>query len=170
MKRLLIVFLLSLHLIGWAITNEEIKSLKKGDPCPKFVFKDLDGKKVSLKQFKGKYVVIDVWASWCQPCKKEFPNLKKLEDKYKDKNIAFVSISCDAQEKRWRFELGFLREKLETQWWIAGNEKFMTAFKIATLPRMILLDQEGRIIDLNLPKPSDLKFEKIIKKLKDSSI
>ena len=46
----------------------------------------------------------------------------------------------------------------------------MTAFKIATLPRMILLDQEGRIIDLNLPKPSDLKFEKIIKKLKDSSI
>ena len=43
MKRLLIVFLLSLPLIGWAITNEEIKSLKKGDPCPKFVFKDLDG-------------------------------------------------------------------------------------------------------------------------------
>ena len=93
-------------------------------------------------------MVSDVWASWCQPCKQEFPNLKKLEEKYKDKNIVFVSISSDAQERRWRFELGFLHERVELQGWIAGDEKFMRAFEVAVLPRMILLDKEGRIAEL----------------------
>ena len=72
-----------------------MKVLKKGDLCPEFVFRDTEGKGVSLEQFKRKYVVIDVWASWCQPCKQEFPHLKELEEKYKDKNIVFVSISSD---------------------------------------------------------------------------
>lgn len=166
MNKLFIVFLLCLPLFSWAVKDEETKALKKGDMCPEFFFKDVDGKEVSLEQFKGKYVVIDVWASWCQPCKQEFPNLKRLEEKYKDKNIVFVSISSDTQERRWRFELGFLREKLNLQWWIAGNEKFMRDFEIATLPRIILLDKDGRIAELKLPKPSDSKFEKILKKLK----
>ena len=131
MNKLFITFLLCLPLFSWAGKDGNIKVLKKGDVCPKFVFKDVDGEKMSLEQFKGKYVVIDVWASWCQPCKQEFPNLKKLEEKYKDKNIVFVSISSDAQERRWRFELGFLRERLELQWWIVGNENFMRAFEIA---------------------------------------
>ena len=166
MNKLFITFLLCLPLFSWAGKDGNIKVLKKGDVCPKFVFKDVDGEKMSLEQFKGKYVVIDVWASWCQPCKQEFPNLKKLEEKYKDKNIVFVSISSDAQERRWRFELGFLRERLELQWWIVGNENFMRAFELAALPRMILLDKEGRIAELKLPKPSDPKFEKILKKLR----
>ena len=92
--------------------------------------------------------------------------MKKLEEKYKDKNVVFVSISSDAQERRWRFELGFLHERLELQWWIAGDKNFMRAFEVAVLPRMILLDKEGRIAELKLPKPSDPKFEKILKKLK----
>ena len=166
MKKLFLVFLLCLPLFGWAVKEEDVKVLKKGDLCPGFVFRNVEGKEVSLEQFKGKYVVIDVWASWCQPCKQEFPYLKKLEDKYKDKNIVFVIISSDAQERRWHFELGFLREKLTLQWWIAGNKRFISAFEIATLPRMILLYPEGRIADLKLPKPSDPKFEKVLKKLK----
>lgn len=166
MNKLFIAFLLCLPLFSWGVKDGGTKTLKKGDMCPKFIFKDLDGKEVSLEQFKGKYVVIDVWASWCQPCKQEFPNLKKLEEKYKDKNIVFVSISSDAQERRWRFELDFLREKLNLQWWIAGNEQFMRDFEIAMLPRIILLDKKGRIAELKLPKPSDPKFEKMLKMLK----
>ena len=166
MKRLLVIFLSCLPLLGWALKEGEVKVLKKGDLCPEFVFRDTEGKGVSLEQFKGKYVVIDVWASWCQPCKQEFPHLKELEEKYKDKNIVFVSISSDTQERRWRFELGFLRERLKLQWWIDGNEEFMKVFEIMTLPRMILLDKEGRIVKLKLPKPSDVEFEKILKRLK----
>ena len=166
MKRLLVIFLSCLPLLGWALNEGEVKVLKKGDLCPEFVFRDTEGKGVTLEQFKRKYVVIDVWASWCQPCKQEFPHLKELEEKYKDKNIVFVSISSDTQERRWRFELGFLRERLKLQWWIDGNEEFMKVFEIMTLPRMILLDKEGRIVKLKLPKPSDVEFEKILKRLK----
>ena len=166
MKGLLVIFLSCLPLFGWAAKEGEVKVLKKVDLCPSFVFKDAKVKVVSLEKFKGKYVVIDVWASWCQPCKREFPHLKELEEKYKDKNIVFVSISSDAQERRWRFELGFLREKLTLQWWIAGNKEFARAFEIAALPRMILLDKEGKIAELRLPKPSDVKFEKVLKRLK----
>ena len=166
MKKLLVIFLLCLPLLSWAVKEGKVKVLKKGDLCPEFVFKDMEGKEVSLEQFKGKYVVIDVWASWCQPCKREFPYLKELEEKYKDKNVVFVSISCDAQEQRWRFELGFLQERLKLQWWIAGNKEFMSVFEIAALPRMILLDKKGRVAELGLPKPSDTKFEKMLEKLK----
>lgn len=166
MKKLLLVFLLCQPLLGWAIERQDTTVLKKRDACPEFVFKDTEGKEVLLEQFKGKYVVVDVWASWCYPCKQEFPNLKKLEEKYKDKNIVFVSISCDAQERRWKNELGFLHEKLALQWWIAGNEAFMKAFEIAAIPRVILLDKKGRVVDLKLPKPSDPEFEKILAKLK----
>lgn len=166
MKKLLVTFLLCLPLVGWTIEEGKAKVLKKGDLCPSFVFKDTKGEKVSLEQFKGKYVVIDVWASWCQPCKQEFPYLKKLEEKYKDKNIVFVSLSIDAQERRWRFELGFIQEKLTLQWWFTGNKEFTSAFEIATLPRMILLDKKGRIAELRLPKPSNAKFENELKRLK----
>ncbi len=164
MKNLFLIFLLCLPLLGWA--DKEVKVLKKGDLCQGFVFRDAEGKEVSLELFKGKYVVIDVWASWCQPCKKEFPCLQKLEEKYKGKNIVFVSISSDAQERRWRFELGFLRERLKLQWWLVGNEEFMKAFEIAAIPRLILLDKQGRVLNLNLPMPSELKLKKILSKLK----
>jgi thioredoxin len=139
--------------------------LKKGDLCPEFVFKDMQGEEVTLKQFRGKYVVIDVWASWCYPCKREFPNLKRLEEKYKGKNIVFVSISCDQSERRWQNELGFLRDKLIRQWW-AEDGDFMKAFQIVAIPRLILLDKKGQVIDFSLPQPSDAKFEKILNKLK----
>ena len=140
MKNLFLIFLLCLPLLGWA--DKEVKVLKKGDLCQGFVFRDAEGKEVSLELFKGKYVVID------------------------GKNIVFVSISSDAQERRWRFELGFLRERLKLQWWLVGNEEFMKAFEIAAIPRLILLDKQGRVLNLNLPMPSELKLKKILSKLK----
>ena len=172
MKKILLIICMLFPLSGWV---QEIKKsedlskavvMKEGDLCPEFVFKNTEGKEVSLKQFKGKYVVIDVWASWCAPCKQEFPNMKKLEEKYKDRNIVFVSISCDQTERRWRNELGFLHDVVKYQWWIAGNETFMTAFEVAAIPRLILLDKKGRVVNLRLPKPSDPEFEKILSKLK----
>ncbi|MFR7810634.1 MAG: TlpA family protein disulfide reductase [Butyricimonas faecihominis] len=91
MNKLFIIFLLCLPLFGWAGKDGDIKVLKKGDACPKFIFKDMDGKEVSLEQFKGKYVVIDVWLHGVNPCKQEF-QFEKLEEKYKDKNIVFVAF------------------------------------------------------------------------------
>ena len=139
--------------------------LKVGDRVPAFVFRDTANRNVSLKQFKGKYVVIDVWASWCYPCKKEYPCLQKMAEKYKDKNIVFISLSSDTQEFRWRNELAW-GKMTGNQWWIAGDESSMIAFRVSAIPRLILLDKKGRVMDLKLPKPSDPKFEDILSKLK----
>lgn len=165
MRTYLFVLLLCVPMLVRALVTDT-KTLKKGDKCPAFVFKDTEGRDVTLGQFEGKYIVVDVWASWCQPCKKELPNLKKLEEKYKDKNIVFVSISCDQNENRWKFELGFLREKLSRQWWLGKSSDFMTAFGIYAIPRLLLLDKKGFIVNTEMPKPSDPKFDEIIGNLK----
>ena len=81
--------------------EKEERPLQAGDRCPNFSFEDIHGKKVSLKALRGKYIFIDIWATWCPPCRDELPFLKVLEEKFKDKNIWFVSISCDNDKKKW---------------------------------------------------------------------
>ena len=89
----------------------------------------------------------------------------KLAEKYKDKNIVFLSLSSDTQEFRWRNELAW-GKMTGNQWWIAGDESSMIAFRVTAIPRFILLDKKGRVLNLKLPKSSDPEFEKIIKGLK----
>merc|ERR1711916_38022 len=72
---------------------EKLKPLMKGMPSPKFVnYENNAGGKTSLDDLQGKYVYIDVWATWCGPCIQEIPSLKKIEKQYHNKNIEFVSI------------------------------------------------------------------------------
>lgn len=137
--------------------------LKKGDKCPEFVFKDAGKKEHTLREFKGKYVYIDVWASWCYPCRKEYPYLQELQKKMKGRNIVFVGISCDDAEWRWT---GAVRMMEGEQWWIAGREVFMKAFKVSRIPRFILLDRKGRVLKLEMTRPSDANTEKYLMGLK----
>jgi thiol-disulfide isomerase/thioredoxin len=67
----------------------------KGTPSPEFNFENHKGGTTKLSDIKGKYVYIDIWATWCAPCRQEIPYLQKIEKKYEDKRIAFVSISID---------------------------------------------------------------------------
>ena len=164
MRRLLLFWILCLPLLGMGGEKADSVKLKKGDVCPDYVFHSKDSSEVTLRQFRGKYVVIDVWASWCYPCKKEYPTLKALAREYKERGIEFVSISCDSQERRWRNEMGFMGAEGH-QWWIAGNNAFMMAFEISTIPRFILIDPKGRIANLRLPLPSDPTFRKILDSL-----
>lgn len=95
------MFLAVFQVMG-AAKQADTTALKKGDKCPEFVFKDAQGKDHRLSELKGKYVFIDVWASWCYPCRKEYPYLQELEEKMEGKNIVFVGISCDHVEWRGR--------------------------------------------------------------------
>lgn len=167
MNYILLIFLMVCPLVGWnqmrvePVPVHDTTELKIGDRVPKFEFQDTAKRKVSFKQFKGKYVVIDVWASWCYPCKKEYPALRELAEKYKDKKVVFVSLSCDTEEQHWRNELWW--GKMDgNQWWIAGDESSMIAFRVKAIPRLILLDKKGRVLNLKLPKPSSPKFRKIL--------
>ncbi len=139
--------------------------IAKGQPSPAFKYTDINGKEVSLADLAGKYVYIDVWATWCGPCRGELPHLKKLEHQYKNKNIAFVSISCDQDKAAW--EKMVKSEKLGgIQLHNGGDREFMRAYIIKGIPRFILLDREGKIINSDMSRPSDAKTAETFRSLK----
>ena len=138
---------------GKTIEKEE-RPLQAGDRCPNFSFEDIDGKKVSLKALKGKYIFMDIWATWCPPCRDELPLLKVLEEKFKDRNIRFVSISCD------RDKLGGIQLHMGDDW------AFMEAFGNRKIPRFILIDRKGKIISPKTTRPSEPETEVMLKALK----
>lgn len=130
--------------------------LRAGNPSIGFSYSDIDGKTVSLADLKGKFVYIDVWATWCGPCRGELPYLKKLEEKYVGKDIHFVSMSCDKKKKAWE-DMVKKDELKGIQLHMGSDRTFMDAYLINGIPRFILLDRDGKIISANMTRPSDAK-------------
>ena len=161
-----VIFLLfAVSRVAEAGNRADTTELKKGDKSQEFVFKGAEGKEHTLREFRGKYVYIDVWASWCYPCRKEYPYFRELKEKFKGKNIEFVGISSD--HVIWRWQGSLQNEKMDGhQWWIAGDESSMIAFRCAYIPRFILLDRKGRVLELKMTRPSDPETEKKLRKLK----
>lgn len=141
---------------------------QKGDTSPEFKnLMNYKGGTTSLSDLKGNYVYIDLWATWCPPCKAEIPFLKKLEKQYHHKNIKFVSISIDNpnDEKKWR---NFVKDKnLGGIQLFANNDlSFLEAYEVMGIPKFILIDTEGKIIFENAPRPSSGEMENVFKYLK----
>ena len=132
-----------------------------GKPSPDFKGVDVNGKQMSLRDFRGKYVYIDMWATWCGLCQKELPYLKKLEEKFRGRNIAFVGLSIDADKAKWeaRVKSG---ELCGTQLHIGRGSKFQADYRISGIPRFILLDPNGRIVNPDMTRPSSDDTEKIL--------
>ena len=132
-----------------------------GRPSPDFKGVDIDGKQMSLRDFRGKYVYIDMWATWCGPCQKELPFLKKLEEKYRNRNIVFVGLSIDADKAKWeaRVKSGALAG---TQLYIGKGSKFQSDYRISGIPRFILINPNGRIVNPDMTRPSSEDTEKIL--------
>lgn len=138
--------------------------LAKGQPSPGFNYPAFRGGRVSLTDLRGKYVYIDMWATWCYFCCEELPDLKCLEKRLDGKNICFVSISCDKDLEAWRKKVE--EEKLRGfQLNIGGNRKFMHDYLVSGIPRYILLDQEGKIISANMTRPSNPNTLKMLSAL-----
>lgn len=143
------------------------KNLAKGAESPKFVdYENNAGGTTSLDDLKGKYVYIDLWATWCQPCKNEIPFLKKVEEKYHNKNIEFVSISVDRQKDYETWKKMIVDKELSgIQLYAKEDKAFMDAYKVSGIPRFILLDPEGKIVDSNAPRPSNPKLVELFESL-----
>jgi len=134
-------------------------------PSPSFDYLNYAGGQTKLEDFKGKYVYIDVWATWCGPCRQEIPFLQKVEEKYHGKNIAFVSISIDKakDQEKWRAmvkdkNLGGVQLFADNDW----NSKFIQDYKITGIPRFILIDPNGNIVKADAARPSS---EELVKEL-----
>ena len=124
---------------------------------PKFNnYENYNGGTTSLDDLKGKYVYIDLWATWCGPCKAEIPALQRVEKAYHDKNIAFVSISLDQPNKHEAWKT-MVKQKALTgiQLYAKGDQKFARDFKVSTIPRFILIDPNGNVVNDNAPRPSN---------------
>ena len=134
------------------------KNMSANAITPDFVYYDIDGKAVSLKDLRGKYVYIDVWATWCGPCKAEIPFLSKVEAAYHGKNIHFVSLSVDQQKDKSKWtsyvkdnKLGGIQVMADKDF----NSDFVKKFNINSIPRFILIDPAGKIVSGDAKRPSD---------------
>ena len=134
-----------------------IKTLKKGSPSPSFNYPDSSGKNISLESLKGKLVYVDVWATWCGPCKAQIPFLKQLEEKYREEEIAFVSLSIDQLKNISKWKDMIVDKELEGIQIIADKawrSKFVTDYVIEGIPRFILIDKDGNLMDPMAPRPA----------------
>ena len=143
-------------------------ALAAGKIAPPFTCKDVNGKEVSLSDFKGKIVYLDFWATGCGPCRREYPYLVKLQSEYKDKDkdIVFVSISIDKDYQEWKKYV--IEKKIEGITLIKGlgcDYDVAKAYQISGVPSFKLIDKEGRIIDANAPRPSSSEIRKVLNEL-----
>lgn len=138
--------------------NQKVAAKKiEGTIAPSFDYENHKGGKTKLENLRGKYIYIDVWATWCGPCRAEIPHLKKVEKQYHGKNIEFVSISVDTDkdhEKWQKFvtekELGGIQLFADKNW----NSDFIKAFGINSIPRFLLIGPDGKVIKADAARPS----------------
>jgi len=134
---------------------EILASLAKGNPAPDFKYVNLEGDSMTMSDFKGKVVYIDVWATWCAPCIAEHPYMEELHKQYENEDVAFIAISVDSSPEPWKKmvdkkALGGIHLYAEGAW----DATIMQKYAISGIPRFILIDQEGNIVDANAARPS----------------
>ena len=146
--------------------NQKVAAKKmEGVASPSFDYENHKGGKTKLEDLRGKYVYIDVWATWCGPCIAEIPHLKKVEAKYHGKNIEFVSISVDTEKdyEKWKKmvvskELGGIQLFADKNW----TSDFIKAFGINSIPRFILIGPDGKVIKADAARPSSASLTELL--------
>jgi len=138
---------------------------KIGSVLPDFKQNDVNGKSVSLSSLKGKYVLVDFWASWCGPCRAENPNVVKTYNQFKDKNFTVLGVSLDQDKTRWLEAIkkdGLTWTHVsDLKYW---NNEVAVQFGIQSIPASFLIDPNGVVIGRDLRGDDLVKtLEKLIK-------
>ncbi|WP_320018606.1 TlpA disulfide reductase family protein [Labilibaculum manganireducens] len=144
---------------------EKVEILQSGKPAIDLRLEDVDGKEVNLSDYKGKLIYLDFWATWCGPCKKEYPFFIKLKEKYED--VIFISISTDRKRESWLKAMQ-RKEKTDVLQYHASRENTLSQlieWNISLIPRFILIDKDFNIVDAFAPRPSDEGIEPLLNKL-----
>lgn len=131
-------------------TIEGMLAIGVGQTAPDFTLNDPEGKPLKLSSLRGKCVLIDFWASWCGPCLREAPNIRKVYEKYHDKGFEVLSVSIDEKKDAWvkaieKHQLNWLHVS-SLQGWKCPVAKL---YQVSGVPAMFLLDKDGKIVSTN---------------------
>jgi thiol-disulfide isomerase/thioredoxin len=150
--------------VNFAATVSELTKLLPGTLAPDFEINTPEGKPISLSSFKGRYVLIDFWASWCRPCRMTNPELVKLYNKYKKNNFEIFGVSLDQNKDAWVEAIQ--QDKLtwpqgsDLLFWEAAPAKI---YKVTFIPYNILIDPDGKIVAKNLTGDAlDKKLQELL--------
>ena len=129
--------------------ERKIEAMQSGNvEAPSFTLKNLDGKDVSLSDFKGKWVILDFWGSWCPWCIKGFPELKEAYEKYHD-NLEIIGIDCRESEEEWRAGV----EKYQLPWvnlYNPKDSKLTEEYNVPGFPTKVIIDPQGIIKNITI--------------------
>lgn len=128
-----------------------LKAVQVGQVAPDFSIPTIDGKTIKLSDFRGKYLMIDFWASWCAPCRQENPNVVKAYNKFKEKNFTILGISLDKDKAAWTQAI-----KQDGLTWTHASElndfegASVRLYQVESIPSSFLLDPQGKIVARDL--------------------
>lgn len=136
-------------------TPEEMEAFREF--APSFSLPDISGQTIALEDLKGKVLYVDIWATWCGPCKQQIPYMQQLEEHYKGNDqieIISVSIDRDADKEKWST---MVKEKQMAgmQLFAGKSTSFSRDYKISSIPRFYIIGKEGEIVDDDAPRPMD---------------
>ena len=151
--------------------EDELTVYAKGALAYNFSLKDTKDQTVSMSDFKGKVVVMDIWAMWCAPCLAEKPFFQKVEESFKDRNdIVFIGISHDGLDRKdvWK---NFVEKKGWKNIELLANydESIGKYYKVEGIPRFMIFDKEGKIVTVDAPRPSNPEFKSLIEQTLESN-
>ncbi len=142
------------------------KKYLPGAEASNFTVVDSTGKEVKLSDFKGKVVYMDFWATWCGPCRRQMPHSKKLKKHFEGQEVAFLYISVDKDEAKWKAFLD--KEQLEGHHYHAPKDRVLQIkrdYMVQGIPKFVLIDQEGKLVDFNAKRPDNPQIYKEIEGL-----
>ena len=156
-------FPLSAHVKDFHERVSKMKNLLQGSSSPYLEMNNMEGKPIKLSSLKGKYVLVDFWASWCGPCRQENPNNVRLYNQYKNKGFEIYGVSLDKDKEAWKKaisddHLNWIHVSDLQQW----NSPVVKMFDIEGIPFTLLLDKDGKIIAKGLRgRALELKLKEI---------
>lgn len=147
--------------------EERMATRLLGNPAPDFTLPDVNGKEVSLSSLRGKYVLVDFWASWCQPCRVENPNVVEAFNRFRDKNFTVLGVSLDKPGEKDKWLEAIRKDKLN--WQHVSDLKYWESivvplYRIQGIPFNVLVDPDGKVIAEGLRGEAlHLKLEQLLK-------